>query len=152
MERTTDNEALQATEVRLRTLFVKGLDGDEPAYRMFLSQLSGHLRGFIRRRLLQQPDDVEDLVQEVLLAIHNARATWRSDQPLAAWVHAIARYKLTDYFRARSRHDALNDPLDDVPEIFAAPDMERAQAKRDLGRLLVELPETHRLPIVRVTY
>jgi RNA polymerase sigma-70 factor (ECF subfamily) len=96
------------------------------------------------------PDDIEDLVQEVLLAVHNGRQTYRTREPLTAWVHAIARYKLTDYFRARSRHDALNDPLDDTFELLAAPDLEPAQAKRDLGQLLEQLPDRQRLPIVHV--
>lgn len=150
MDRTTDYGALRERETRLQGLLLAGMNGDEAAYRTFLVELSAHLRGFLRRRLLQQPGDLEDLVQEVLLAVHNGRQTYRQDQPLTAWVHAIARYKLTDYFRARSRHDALNDPLDDDAELFAAPDLEPAQAKRDLGKLLDELPDKQRLPIQHV--
>ncbi|HEY3599933.1 MAG TPA: sigma-70 family RNA polymerase sigma factor [Paraburkholderia sp.] len=150
MERTTDSGVLQAKETRLRGLFVEALGGNETSYRVFLSELGAHLRGFLRRRLMQQPGDVEDLVQEVLLAVHNARASYRPDQPVTAWVHAIARHKLTDYFRSRSRSDALNDPLDDAPELFAAPDMEQAQARRDIGQLLEELPDRQRLPILHV--
>lgn len=150
MDRTTDNAVLQAKERHLRALFVSGLDGDAAAYRMFLSELGTHLRGFLRRRLLSQPGDLEDLVQEALLAVHNARHTYRPHEPVTAWVHAIARYKLADYFRARSRHDAFNDPLEDADELLAAPDLEPALAKRDLGRLLDQLPERQRLPIVHV--
>jgi RNA polymerase sigma-70 factor, ECF subfamily len=150
MDRTTDDATLQDKEAHLRALFLKGSDGDPVAYRRFLSELGAHLRGFLRRRLHSQPGDVEDIVQEVLLAVHNGRQTYRPQEPLTAWVHAIARYKLTDYFRARSRHDALNDPLDDAFELFAAPDLEPAQAKRDLGKLLEQLPERQRLPIVHV--
>jgi RNA polymerase sigma-70 factor, ECF subfamily len=150
MDRTTDSAALQAKELHLRALFVSGLAGDAGAYRLFLSELSAHLRGFLRRRLANQPGDLEDLVQEVLLAVHNGRQTYRPEEPLTAWVQAIARYKLADYFRARSRHDALNDPLDEVAELLAAPDLEPAQAKRDVGKLLAQLPERQRLPIVHV--
>ncbi|MDR5752329.1 MULTISPECIES: sigma-70 family RNA polymerase sigma factor [unclassified Caballeronia] len=150
MDRITDNARLKAREAHLQALFLSGLDGDEKAYRLFLVELSTHLRGFLRRRLLAQPGDVEDLVQETLLAVHNARQTYRRQEPLTAWVHAIARYKLMDYFRARARHDALNDPIDDAFELFAAPDLEPAQAKRDLGKLLEQLPERQRLPIVHV--
>jgi RNA polymerase sigma-70 factor, ECF subfamily len=150
MNRTTGNEAVRGTEERLKALFVRGLDGDAGAYRAFLADLSAHLRGFLRKRLYGLQDDVEDLVQEILLAVHNGRATWRPDEPLTAWVHAIARYKLTDFFRARARREALQTPLDEELEIFATSDAEAADASRDLGKLLEQLPDRQRLPIVHV--
>jgi RNA polymerase sigma-70 factor (ECF subfamily) len=77
MNRTTDITAAQAKEAHLRTLFQRGLDGDGAAYRQFLMELGAHLRGFLRRRLYDGASDAEDLVQEVLLAVHNARHTYR---------------------------------------------------------------------------
>lgn len=150
MERITHNDELHRRELKLQALFIAGLDGDEPAYRIFLTELSGHLRGFLRLKLQQRPSEVEDLLQEILLAVHNARQTYRVDEPLTAWVFAIARYKLTDFFRGRSRYDAFNDSLEDVAELFANPHLEPAQASRDLIRLLEQLPERQRLPIVHV--
>ncbi|CAD6561523.1 ECF RNA polymerase sigma factor SigF [Paraburkholderia hiiakae] len=141
---------MHSAETRLKALFVSGLEGDAQAYRDFLEELTRHLRGYLRRRIPQLRDDVEDLVQEILLAVHNARHTWRPDEPLTAWVHAIARYKLMDFFRSRARRDVLNDPLDDHTDLFAAPDDEPAQARRDIGKLLEQLPDKQRLPIVHV--
>lgn len=150
MDRTTHNEALRNRELGLQALFLAGLKGDEVAYRGFLAELSTYLRGFLRAKLQRQPDELEDLLQEVLLAVHNSRQTYQPDQPLTAWVFAIARYKVSDYFRSRSRHEVFNDSLDDVDELFAEPHLEPAQASRDLGKLLNELPERQRLPIVHV--
>ncbi len=137
-------------EERLRALLLAGLDGDAVAYRNFLAELSGRLRAFLRKRLVNLQDDVEDVVQETLLAIHNARHTYRADQPLTAWVHAIARYKLMDFLRARSRREAFNDPLDEEHDLLITCDDEPAQARRDVGALLEELPDKQRLPIVHV--
>ena len=134
MQRTTSHEALKAREAHLQQLLLLGLDGDEAAYRQFLTLLSAHLRSFLRRRL--QSPEVEDLLQEALLAVHNARHTYRSEQPVTAWVQAIARYKLMDHFRAHARHDALNDPLSDQEELLADEDHQAQQAQRDLARLL----------------
>ena len=138
------------TESRLRELLVLGLGGDSVAYHHFLKALGAHLRAYFRKRLFQRPDEVEDLVQETLLAVHNQRHTYRSDQPLTAWVHAIARYKLVDMLRARASREALTDPLDDELEVFAQSDTDAADAKRDLGKLLDTLPDKQRLPIVHV--
>lgn len=137
-------------ETALRGLFLKGLDGDSVAYRAFLQQLSAHLRAFLGKRLFGWPDDVEDLVQECLIAMHNQRHTYQPDQPLTAWVHAIARYKMIDLLRAKSVREALHDPLDDELEVFADSATDASDARRDLGSLLATLPERQRLPIVHM--
>ena len=131
-------------------MFLRGLDGEHAAYQAFLQKLSAHLRAFLRRRLFGWPDDVEDLVQECLLAMHNKRHTYQSDQPLTAWVHAIARYKLIDLLRSKSGREALHDPLDDDLAIFAESSTDASDARRDLTGLLETLPDRQRLPIEHV--
>ena len=151
MERIEERDArFTDNENRLRELLVHGLNGDAAAYHQFLKALSAHLRAYFRKRLFQRPDEVEDLVQETLLAVHNQRHTYRTQQPLTAWVHAIARYKLVDLLRARASREALTDPLDDELEVFASSDTDAADAKKDLHKLLAGLPERQRLPIVHV--
>ena len=73
---------LQAGEARLRSQLLLGLDGDAAAYQAFLQAMSAHLRAFFKRRMTSLPDDIEDLVQETLLALHNQRHTYHRDQPL----------------------------------------------------------------------
>lgn len=151
MQRTHDDPglaALKAVEQKLRSLLLQGLAGDARAYQDFLKGLSAHLRGFLRRRLGGLPDEIEDLVQETLLAIHNQRHTYQADQPLTAWVNAIARYKLIDLFRSRANREALHDPLDDDLAVFAVCETDASDARRDLSTLLAQLPDKQRLPIV----
>ena len=153
MNRSSDGTSLQRlreTEASLHALFVRGQSGDAIAYRQFLQRLSTHLRAFLRRRLFGWPDDVEDLVQECLLAMHNQRHTYQTDQPLTAWVHAIARYKVIDLLRARSSREALHDPIDDEMALFADSATDARDAQRDLQGLLATLPDRHRLPIQHV--
>lgn len=137
-----------ALEPKLRALFEQALAGDTRAYHAFLTALATHLRGYFRRRLARLPDEVEDMVQETLLAVHNQRHTWLPDQLLTPWVHAIARYKLVDFLRRHQRSDALHDPLDEESELFAVSDAAATEARRDLAELLERLPERQRLPIV----
>lgn len=94
MERTTHDEALRSREIHLQALFLAGLGGNDKAYLTFLSELSVHARRFLRNRLQRQPSEIEDLLQEVLLAVHSRRETYLPDQPATAWVFANARYKL----------------------------------------------------------
>ncbi len=141
---------MHETEERLSKLFEQALAGDAAAYRSFLRDLGAQLRGFLRRRLERLPDEIEDLVQETLLAVHNKRHTYDAGQPLTAWVYAIARYKLVDLLRRRASREALDQPLDNEQEWLAAPETEAAGTRRDLAALLARLPERHRLPIVHM--
>jgi RNA polymerase sigma-70 factor, ECF subfamily len=130
-------------EAHIKSLFLKGQSGDSVAYAACLTELARLLRGFLRRRLLSLPDDVEDLVQEVLLAIHNQRHTYDAAQPITAWAHAIARFKLVDFFRSRGRKGQSVD-IDDVEDDLSYEDQSAQDAKRDVVALLDELPEKQR--------
>lgn len=150
MLRTASKARLDAREARLRGLLVGGLAGDDRAYRAFLVELAAHLRQFLRQRLMRRPDDVEDLVQECLLAVHNKRHTYDASQPLTAWIHAIARYKFTDYLRRREPMEIASGTVDDEPDLLAGAANDAADARRDLAKLLGRLPDRQRLPIVHV--
>lgn len=138
-------ERANATEEKLRAQLLAALQGDAAAYRRFLADVAAHLRAFFRRRLTQLPDEVEDLVQECLFAVHQNRHTYDPSQPLTAWLHSIARYKLIDLLRARGRREALHDPLDEELEIAARSDHDAADARRDLATVLASLTPKQRL-------
>jgi RNA polymerase sigma-70 factor (ECF subfamily) len=151
-------DRLNAGEERLKGLLTRALAGDEPAYHAFLQDLSVHLRAFLLKRLASLPDEVEDLVQESLLAIHNQRHTYAIGQPVTPWVQAIAKYKLIDLLRRRSRRDLLTDQFDEEFEQFNQFDpatsnldtAEAAHARRDISTLLAQLPSGQRLPIMHM--
>ncbi len=140
-------EDLDAGERHLHALMLKAQTGDESAYRRLLIELSERLRVFYRRRLKNITDELEDLVQETLLAIHNQRHTYDQARPLTVWVYAIARYKLIDLLRRRGRREMLTDTLDDVNELPAPEDATASEARRDLLQLLDALPERQRAAI-----
>lgn len=139
-----------ANEVVLRNLLIRGLTGDAVAYHEFLKAVSVHLRSFLRRRLANLPHEVEDVVQESLIAIHNQRHTYDADQPVTAWVHAIAKYKLVDLLRRRGNREVLHDPLEDDDSLSVSAGTEAVDARRDIAKLLSLLPERQRLPILHV--
>jgi RNA polymerase sigma-70 factor (ECF subfamily) len=141
---------MQLIEERLRSLMLQSLTGDAAAYRMFLDELTARLRSYLRRRLGGLPDEVEDLLQELLLAVHNKRHTYDPKQPLTSWVQAIAHYKLVDLLRRRSRSNALTDPLDEDDQVFATTANAATEAKYDVEKLLRGLPDRQRLPILYV--
>lgn len=127
-------------EARLRPLMLKALDGDAAAYRLLLTELRGHLLRYFARRLAPSlAANADDLVQETLLAVHAKRMTYDRSQPLTAWVHAIARYKLIDHFRRHKLRATL--PLEEDAAIFADDVSEATTARIDVEAALGTIPE-----------
>ena len=143
---TNQPNALTKLEDNLKTLFLASQSGDQASYALFLKQLSSHLRAYFKKRLTAVPNEIEDLVQEVLLAIHNKKHTYDQQYPISVWIHAIAKYKMIDFFR-RNRYEKLHVPIDDADEIFQEAHTESCDAKKDINQLIATLPDTCRVPI-----
>ena len=94
--------------------------GDGVAYHRLLKSVTPVLRGVVRRELARmgQPvDQSEDIVQDILLAVHLKRHTWLIDAPFAPWLFAITRNKLIDALRKRGKRVFVN--IDDVAETLS---------------------------------
>ena len=136
-----DEAGKDDAEQALHALWLRAGDGDETAYREALRRIAAQLRGYLRRRMQGLPDEVEDIVQETLLALHLQRDTWDRQSAVMAWATAIARHKLVDLWRRRGRREARHDALDEVPEWQLADERSTdAGAGRDLDTLLAALP------------
>jgi RNA polymerase sigma-70 factor, ECF subfamily len=69
-------------------------------------ELRGPLAGFIARRVAD-PQDAEDVLQEVMLRIHRHGDELASADRVAAWVHRIARNAIVDHYRRRGARPEL---------------------------------------------
>ena len=110
--------------------------GDEIAYRRLLEALAPLLRQVVRRGFTRSGFgncDVEDVVQEALLAIHLKRQTWNEGEAITPWVTAIARHKLIDSLRRRGR---IQLPIDDFLDVLPAEPATESLSSRDAERLL----------------
>lgn len=135
---------MATSEDQLRTLMGRSLKGDARAHEEMLRSLTPVLRSYFGRRLRDAAFDVDDLVQESLIAIHSRRTTYDQLRPLMPWAYAIARYKLMDHFR-RSGANARHVELD---ETHAAHEFEDAcTAGMDVDRLLAGLSAKQEMAI-----
>lgn len=125
-----------ADEASLARLMAASQKGDANAYRVLLSEVQGWLERYFRRRVA--PAQLDDLVQEVLLAVHNKRATWDPTRAFLPWLAAIARYRWVDHLRKvyRNAEGELSDH--DQPQDS---EEEAVLARMSLERLFVHLPE-----------
>ena len=76
--------------------------GETEEYQRLLTELLPFVRAVVRGRLRDDPA-VDDITQEVLLRIHTARHTYRTERPLMPWVRTIARNAVIDHARKRER-------------------------------------------------
>ena len=117
---------------------LRGLAGEARAHGELLTLMSRYLRGYFSRRLGGGAGDLEDLVQDTLLAIHLKRETYDPAQPFTPWAYMLARYKLLDHFRRDGTRRTA--PIEDAGELYAAENPEEGAVRRDLGKLLAALP------------
>jgi RNA polymerase sigma factor (sigma-70 family) len=124
---------MRESEQQLRAWMTQGLGGDAAAQAALLRALVPLLRTFFGRRMREGDADVEDLVQETLIAVHERRASYDRERPFTAWLYAVARYRMIDHFR---RH-RTSVPLEDLEEILAVEGFEEATtARMDIDFLL----------------
>src|SRR5262245_4597064 len=83
-------------------LMTQAQDGDRHAYRVLLEDVSPYLRA-LASRCFGDPSDVEDAVQDVLLAIHMMRKTYDPARPFGPWLVAIAKRRIIDRLRRKTR-------------------------------------------------
>src|SRR6478752_1702871 len=98
-------------------LMQSAMAGDGAAYHRLLRSVTPVVRASARQGLSragQPPDQAEDIVQDILLAVHLKRHTWDAEAPFAPWLFAIARNKLIDALRRRGRRVFVN--IDDFAE------------------------------------
>lgn len=72
--------------------------GDSKAYVRLFQEITPLLRAFVGKKL-NNPQDAEDVVQEILISIHRASHTYDTGRPFKAWMFTIARYRLSDHLR-----------------------------------------------------
>lgn len=112
--------------------------GDRRAYAQFLREVAPVIRGIVRARGRGLgPEACEDVVQEVMLALHAKRHTWRDSAPVQPWLYAIVRYKVADAFRVRARFAPV--PIEDVQDHLAAPQAADSNDARDAMRMIEAL-------------
>ncbi len=119
---------MRADEPTLARLMTLSQAGDRQAYAALLESCQRWLRAYYSRRIA--PAQLDDLVQETLVALHTKRASWDATRPFLPWLAAIARYRWVDHLRRLYRADEheLHEELigtDEEPGIAARISLER---------------------------
>lgn len=93
-----DESAYESDEARWRAWMDRSNRGDRAAYTQLMNEIAGVIERYLRNRF-GDFDELEDCVQEALLALHCARRTYDPRRSFRAWMFAIVRHKTIDHFR-----------------------------------------------------
>ena len=123
--------------------------GDRAAYQALLIAIAPWLRR-IARRYLRQEQDAEDMVQEILIVVHDIRHTYEPGRPFQPWLGSIATRRCIDSLRRRMRRN-LHELADEQAvathaDEAATPEaeLERDQHDREVRRAVASLPARQR--------
>lgn len=125
--------------------------GELGAFETLYRQHSGRLFS-LAVRMLGNPADAEDLLQEIFLSAHRKLESFRGESALGTWLYRLAMNQILDHVRSRAaRTGQMTDGLDDATVLADATGhrlADRAIARIDLERALAELPEGCRAAFV----
>ena len=127
-------------EERLVDLIRQTRLGESHAYRQLLEGCTPLIRQAARSYLTRfgHQSFTEDIVQEVLLAIHQKLHTYDTEHAFLPWLRSVTRHKTIDLLRKhRTKLTSLDD--EDVGEIEDTASQNDATASRDLDVLLKQL-------------
>jgi RNA polymerase sigma-70 factor, ECF subfamily len=103
-----DNTAYVTDEARWSALMLSAQSGHQAEYRLLLSELSGVIKGYLVTRIGHQ-HFLDDCVQEILIAIHQARHTYDPRRKFRPWLFAIVRHKAIDALRKQQSLEKLEN-------------------------------------------
>lgn len=112
------------------TLMAGAQEGNREAYRRLLEDVTPYLRS-LAVRYYQNPSDIEDAVQDVLLTVHAIRHTYDPTRPFGPWLVAIAKRRIIDRLRREGRLRSRETALNVEHETFPAPQANLDQTVAD---------------------
>jgi RNA polymerase sigma factor (sigma-70 family) len=115
------------------------------------------LRNFIRRRVADY-DDADDILQEVFYELVETYRLMKPVEQVTAWLFRVARNRITDLFRQKTREELRNEPpafaedgeMLQLEELLPSPDAgpdaiyARNMLLEELDAAIDELPDEQR--------
>ncbi|MCJ2134708.1 sigma-70 family RNA polymerase sigma factor [Methylobacterium sp. J-026] len=135
-------------EDELSALMAAAQGGDTAAYRALLKACLPVVSAIARAQGVRG-EAVDDVVQDALMTVHRARASYDPGRPFMPWLRAITQRRAIDRLRRAGRRPReVNDPLSYEAEVDPGPPPGQGLEARDraaaLARAVAALPEGQR--------
>jgi RNA polymerase sigma-70 factor (ECF subfamily) len=113
-------------------LMAAAQDGDRAAYARLLAEIVPYVRA-VARRHHATADRQDDVVQDVLLTLHQIRHTYDPTRPFLGWLAAIAHRRSVDALRRRVRTGKIEAHAPIAYETFADPQANEQRANEGIS-------------------
>ena len=90
--------------------------GDKEAFHELFDDIGPLITRLVRRRVFD-PAEVDDICQEILLAIFKSRHTYQPSRPFEPWVYAIIRHVIGAHRKQHRRQRVWNEPTSESMDI-----------------------------------
>ena len=128
-----------------RELLLRVQDGDADAFDVLVRRYLDRAR-LVARRLMQDPDDADDLVQDAFLRALDRIATFDVSRPFEPWfTRLLVNLGLDQRRKQKVRRADPHDPETLAGGTTPEQELERAELKESLGKALAQLPDRQRL-------
>ncbi|GJD94106.1 RNA polymerase sigma factor [Methylobacterium iners] len=145
-----------ALEDRLAAAMAAAQGGDAAAYRALLRDCLPVIAGMARAQGVRA-DGIDDVVQDTLLTIHKARATYDPARPFLPWLRAIAQRRAIDVMRRGGRrprevHDPVAYEAHADHEPVPGQALETRERDRALAQAVAALPPGQREAVEHLAF
>jgi RNA polymerase sigma-70 factor (ECF subfamily) len=90
------------------TLIKQVLNGKKSAWVTLVKRYEKHLFNYAMR-MVSNPDDAMDLMQDVFMAVFRNLSSFKGDCPFKGWLFKIAYYRSIEFYRKRKPAQSLDD-------------------------------------------
>lgn len=123
--------------------------GDRDAYTQLLRAIVPVIRMIVRKQIADSVL-VDDIIQDVLLAVHRVRHTYDPACPFLPWLMAITQARTVDALRKRGRRWLHEADEEQVAESATEHGPEEDEREEELALILDQLPSRQRLIVEHI--
>jgi RNA polymerase sigma-70 factor, ECF subfamily len=129
---------VRATERKMTRaqLMERARSGDREAFHVLFEDIGPLITRFLRRHLVDRAE-LEDVCQEVLVAVYRSRHTYDAERLFEPWLFAIVRKVSGEHLRRSRRQTASQVYTVEVPQV---PAEDAPSLALELRRALEQLP------------
>ncbi|WP_044212843.1 sigma-70 family RNA polymerase sigma factor [Flammeovirga sp. OC4] len=109
------------------------------------------LEGFITSKV-NEKDEVQDILQDVFIKIHEKKALLKDEQQLESWIYQITRNSIIDFYRKRKNNQTFDVDQVDLPQEFNGSDSNLQACEACVKPFILQLPEKYQDVLMKVTY
>ncbi|WNC73480.1 sigma-70 family RNA polymerase sigma factor [Thalassotalea psychrophila] len=131
------------------TLISLALKGKKSAWMTLLKRYEKPIYNYTLR-MVSNPDDALDLLQDIFMAVFKNLASFRGDSKFNSWLFRIAHYRCIEYYRRKKPHQSLDDEPEqeaDISDSCPENNIKQSQQSEALATAMKILPINQRTVI-----